>query len=119
VLYQAEFVAGARAHHNISIDYIGIWNERPWGNAEYIKKLRDALDAVGAQSTAIVGSDAVRYLPTTLLTALGDDAGLSSIVAVAGVHYACNRTVPQSFWSLKVVPLSLRQIILRCLLQCA
>ncbi len=102
VRYQADFVAGARSHHNISIDYIGIWNERPWGNADYIKKLRQALDDAGAQSTAIVGSDAVRNLPSDLVTALGDDAHLSSIVGVAGVHYACNRTAPSAFWSLKV-----------------
>ena len=77
--YQAEFVAAARSHHNISIDYIGIWNERSWGNSDHVKKLRSALDAVGAQTTAIIGSDAVRNLPSDLLTALSDDVALSSI----------------------------------------
>jgi len=102
IQYQAAFVAGARAHHNISIDYIGIWNERPWGSASYVKQLRAALDAVGAQSTVIVGSDAVRNLPDDLLTALGDDADFSSVVDVVGVHYPCNRTAPPQLWSLKV-----------------
>ncbi len=104
VRYQADFVAGARANHNISIDFIGIWNERPWGDADYAKKLRNALDAIGAQSTTIVGSDAVRNLPSDLLVALDDDAAFSSIVGIAGVHYACNRTAPPVFWSLKVAP---------------
>jgi len=102
VQYQADFIAAARTRHNISVDYIGIWNERPWGNTDYVKQLRKALDAVGAQSTTIVGSDSVRNLPPDLVTALSDDASFSSIVGIAGVHYACNRTAPPSFWSLKV-----------------
>jgi hypothetical protein len=67
-----------------------------------VKKLRKALDAIGAQSTAIVGSDAVRNLPSDLLTALSGDIALSSIVGIAGVHYACNRTAPPAFWALQV-----------------
>jgi hypothetical protein len=67
-----------------------------------VKKLRKALDDTGAQSTAIVGSDAVRNLPSDLLTALSGDITLSSIVGIAGVHYACNRTAPPAFWALKV-----------------
>ena len=102
VQYQTDFVTGARAFHNISVDYIGIWNERPWGSTDYVKKLRAALDAAGAQSTTIIGSDAVRNLPTDLLTAMLEDASFSSIVGIAGVHYACNRTVPPSFWSFQV-----------------
>jgi hypothetical protein len=102
VQYQADFIAAARVHHNISVDYIGIWNERPWGSTDYVKELRNALDAVGAQSTTIVGSDSVRNLPPDLVTALSQDASFSSIVGIAGVHYACNRTAPPSFWSLKV-----------------
>ncbi len=102
VQYQADFVAGALVHHNISVDYIGIWNERSWGDTTYVQKLRSALDAAGAQSTAIVGSDSVRNLPPDLLSALRDDAIFSSVVGIAGVHYACNRTAPPSFWSLKV-----------------
>ena len=102
VQYQADFVGAARAHYNISVDYIGIWNERPWGDTNYVKKLRNALDAVGAQYTTIIGSDAVRNVPLDLLTALSDDASFSSIVNTVGVHYACNRTLPPSFWSLKV-----------------
>ena len=42
IKYQTAFVKGARDEYNISVDYLGIWNERPWG----ILGLYDHLAAV-------------------------------------------------------------------------
>jgi hypothetical protein len=40
------FVKGAKSEYNVSIDYLGIWNERSWGNTDYVLDLRASLDAV-------------------------------------------------------------------------
>ncbi len=36
VRYITNWITGAKEVHNLTIDYIGIWNERPW-DAGYIK----------------------------------------------------------------------------------
>ena len=33
IRYQVAWVRGARDTYNITLDYLGIWNERPWGTA--------------------------------------------------------------------------------------
>jgi len=44
--YIAKWVKGAKDHHNLTIDYVGIWNERPY-DVKYIKELRRILDQFG------------------------------------------------------------------------
>jgi len=44
--YIINWVRGAKTHHDLDINYIGIWNERPF-DAEYIKTLRLMLDSSG------------------------------------------------------------------------
>ena len=46
--FTAKFLLGAQQHHGVSIDYVGVWNERAW-DANYIKTLRKVLDASGLQ----------------------------------------------------------------------
>ena len=41
--YIAKWINGAKKHHDLTIDYVGIWNERPYDVA-YIKELRRVLD---------------------------------------------------------------------------
>ena len=36
-------IKGAKQVHNLQIDYVGIWNERPY-DVKYIKVLRKVLD---------------------------------------------------------------------------
>ena len=95
--YQVQFVAGA-AHNGVSMDYIGIWNERPWGTAAYIKSLRAALDAAGFQKTQIVGSDG--RVGSDEVAAMSKDPALSAAVPILGVHYPCARTAPTQLWNL-------------------
>jgi galactosylceramidase len=52
--YQTNWVIGAHSAYNITVDYIGIWNERPWGTPAYVKALRASLDAAGFTATQIV-----------------------------------------------------------------
>lgn len=38
--YQLQFVLGARTRYRLHIDYLGLWNERSWGSAAYVRKVR-------------------------------------------------------------------------------
>ena len=97
---QTNFLKGARDAHNITVDYIGIWNERPWGNVAYVKSLRAALDAAGFQRTQIVGSDG--RIPGDQLKALEADPAFAAAEHIQGTHYPCSRDQPAPFW--EVVP---------------
>lgn len=54
--YIVRWIEGAKEVHNLTIDFIGIWNEKPY-NVTYIKTLRRTLDARGFTKTKIVASD--------------------------------------------------------------
>ena len=128
IVYQTNFVKGARDAHNLTIDYIGafwcldsppqshsvrtspivnlsfsptgIWNERPWGNVAYVKSLRSALDASGFQHTQIVGSDG--GIPSAQINFLATDPAFAAAEHIQGTHYPCSRDQPAKFW--EIVP---------------
>ena len=54
--YLVNFVLGAKQVHNLTIDYLGDWNERPYSIA-FLILLRAMLDAKGLQETRIVAPD--------------------------------------------------------------
>lgn len=54
--YVTSWVGCAKHSHNLTIDWVGIWNESPW-NPDYILELRRQLDAAGLQATRIIGGD--------------------------------------------------------------
>ena len=56
VRYHTDYLEGARDVHNITFDYLGIWNEGPWSRS-YVVDLRAALDESGFGKTRIVVPD--------------------------------------------------------------
>ena len=102
VQYQVNFVKGAAAHHNLSIDYLGIWNERPWGTTTYVKSLRAALDGAGFTGTQIVGSDG--GVAGDQVAAMQRDPAFSAAEPILGLHYPCASGVPEQVWSLPGAP---------------
>jgi galactosylceramidase len=101
IQYQVNFVHGAQTH-GIHVDFIGIWNERPWGTASYVKSLRHALDGAGFHLTQIVGSDG--SVGRDEVAAMQADPAFSAAVPILGLHYPCARTVPSSVWVLPGKP---------------
>lgn len=79
--YIVDWVRGAKEQHNLTIDWIGDWNETPvqW---EYNVRLRAALDAAGFQSVRIAASDQGDgwAAPTTNATQL-------AVLDAIGAHY--------------------------------
>jgi hypothetical protein len=54
--FHVDFVRGAKEHHNLTLDYVGVLNEASF-TSEYVVSLRAALDAAGFRTTKLVASD--------------------------------------------------------------
>nr|XP_039272955.1 galactocerebrosidase-like [Styela clava] len=82
--YIISWILGAKSEHGLSIDYIGIWNERPY-DAGYIKLLRKMLDGHSLSNVAIIAAD--ESLSSTIAQAILNDSELSNAVEIIGTHY--------------------------------
>ncbi|XP_022080635.1 galactocerebrosidase-like isoform X1 [Acanthaster planci] len=80
--YIIKWIQGAKTYHNLTIDYIGIWNERPF-DVGYIKVLRKTLDKKGLTGMQIVAADNLEFISI----AIHNDPEIAKDVAVIGVHY--------------------------------
>ena len=91
--YIADWVQCAKTAHNLTIDFVGPWNEldKPFADygIGYLKTLRSTLDSRGLQGTKLVGGDVHSWVDP-LCDALnrGEDAALKHAVAVIGKHCA-------------------------------
>ena len=79
--YHVDWLLGAKLHHNLTFDFIGIWNEAPW-TAEYILELRSQLDRAGLHATKIMAADG----DTSVIKAAQQNATLADAIGAFGVH---------------------------------
>lgn len=93
--YISRWIKGAKKHYNVTVDFIGIWNERHY-DKEYIKTLRRFLDSSGLQRVRIVAPDAPhaggndwKICPDIL-----DDPVLAAAVDTIGAHYPGTLSTP-------------------------
>jgi hypothetical protein len=87
VQYQTQWVA-CMAAQNLSIDYLGAWNERFWGGAGYVKALRAGLDAAGFSSTEIILPDGL--FDASIMASAASDAAFNASFSGIGLHYPCD-----------------------------
>lgn len=80
--YIIKWINGAKQVHNLTIDYIGIFNEHNY-NTTYIKILRKMLDSRGFSNTKIIGTDDNWQIVPDLLK----DGSLAAVVYAIGAHY--------------------------------
>jgi hypothetical protein len=86
--YVADFLVGAKIHHQLDIAYTGIWNETQF-DATYVEELSAALKQHGLH-TKIVCCDEFAgegLGQWSIVNAIGSDRPLRDAVAVVGVHY--------------------------------
>ncbi|KAK3766451.1 hypothetical protein RRG08_066150 [Elysia crispata] len=81
--YVVNWIKGAKSVYNLTIDYVGIWNERPY-NITYIKILRQTLDQNGFQNTVIIAPDDFGW---KLVTDIQKDKDLDNMIHAIGAHY--------------------------------
>jgi hypothetical protein len=88
--YITEWVKGAKDVHNLTIDWVGMWNEHweaPAVMYAYTTQLRAQLDAAGLQATRIIGPDAFSGASETLAQKIiQDPSGIGAAVDAIGVH---------------------------------
>ncbi|XP_055894841.1 galactocerebrosidase-like isoform X1 [Biomphalaria glabrata] len=80
--YIVRWVNGAKTHYNLSIDYIGIWNEKKY-DITYIKVLREMLNQRGFQNVMIIAADKKWEIAVDI----EQDPVLASSVHAIGCHY--------------------------------
>ncbi|ESO88185.1 hypothetical protein LOTGIDRAFT_206940 [Lottia gigantea] len=88
--YVVSWIQGARSKYNLTIDYIGIWNESPY-NVTYIKTLRKTLNKAGFSSTLIIASDQNGW---KIAEDMAKDQELSDAIYALGSHYPDKKSTP-------------------------
>lgn len=83
VNYYVNWIKGAKSVHNLTIDYIGGWNERGYNKAFY-ENLKSALQSNGL-STLVVGADS----DWSVADAMVSDATFKNAIDIVGAHYPC------------------------------
>ena len=86
IAYQTQWVRCIKGD-GFDVDYIGVYNERYWGGADYVTALRASLDAAGFERTRIIIPDG-GYDAGIIASALANATFNASFDGV-GLHYAC------------------------------
>ncbi len=88
--YIINYINGAKSNYNLTINYIGIWNETSY-NITWIENLKAALQAAGL-STKVVAADQGN---ANIVTDMENYPALLAAVDVVGMHYpAINGSSP-------------------------
>lgn len=90
ILYLTEWVRCAENFQNTSINWLGIWNESPWGTVSFVKALRTRLRDSGFDQTRLVLMDGGLPPATDAFwDGLRDDAAFRDSFGAVGFHYPC------------------------------
>jgi hypothetical protein len=97
VAYYVEWVKGAKAQYNVTIDYIGIKNEAGVPAPDDVVALRTGLDAAGLQHTLVVSPDTHDFGIAGQLT--NRSAPIFNAIGVIGIHepLRTTTTLPEAF----------------------
>ena len=83
ITFVLNWVRGAKTHHNLTIDYLGGWNEKP-GNPGWFVDFRKALDQAGFNKIQIVADDEFKWKAASVMATNPDYA---AAVQIIGSHY--------------------------------
>lgn len=83
VNYYIAWIKGAQSQYNLTIDYIGGWNERGY-NKQFYEAFHSAIQSNGL-STKIVGADS----GWDVADAMTSDSTFNASIDIVGVHYPC------------------------------
>lgn len=88
--YQVSWITCVREKYGFDIDYLGIWNESPWGAVWYIDGLRRELDAKNL-STKLVLLDEILGADEGFVNFFEQNATFRKLVDAVGLHYPCEK----------------------------
>ena len=82
-----------------TVDYVGAWNERSWGNPDWIVRFRGAMDNEGFNTTKIIIPDGGWDEQILVDLGAGKDKGGRFADALRGggigLHYPCDTPHPE------------------------
>jgi hypothetical protein len=84
ISYIVRWIRGAKTFHNLTIDYIGGWNENGYDKS-WFENLRSALNSNGLGTVKIVGADG----DWGVVNDLAADPTFRSAIDIVGSHYPC------------------------------
>ncbi|XP_052772660.1 galactocerebrosidase-like [Mya arenaria] len=84
--YIISWIKGASKYYNITVDYVGIWNEKYY-DKNYIKTLRAKLDKSGLTHVRIVAPDAPMVNDWKICVDILKDPVFAEAVDIVGCHY--------------------------------
>ncbi|MEO6086660.1 MAG: ricin-type beta-trefoil lectin domain protein [Umezawaea sp.] len=82
---------GCAKQHNLTMDYLGGWNERNY-NVGWYQNLRSTLNSSGYSALKIVGSDS----DWGIANDINSNPAFASAISVIGAHYPCGYRSAQS-----------------------
>ncbi len=82
---------GCAKQHNLTMDYLGGWNERGYDKTWY-ESLRSTLNSTGYSAVKIVGADS----DWSIANDIDSDPAFASAVSIIGAHYPCGYRSSQS-----------------------
>jgi hypothetical protein len=83
ITYILNWVRHAKSDHNLSIDYLGGWNERGF-NAGWYKQFRAALNQSGLRNIEVVADDSFNW---NVGPASAKDTQFAAAFEIVGMHY--------------------------------
>ncbi|XP_052227631.1 galactocerebrosidase-like [Dreissena polymorpha] len=84
--YVIKWIQGAHTHYGISVDYVGIWNEKVY-DRNYVITLRRELDRAGLHHVLVVAPDAPLINDWKICPDILKDPELAKAVNIVGCHY--------------------------------
>ncbi|KAL4231126.1 hypothetical protein ACF0H5_008709 [Mactra antiquata] len=84
--YVVKWIQGAYTYYNVTVDFVGIWNEKDY-DIVYIKTLRKELDKAGLQHVRVVAPDSPRINDWKISADILNDPELDAAVYAIGSHY--------------------------------
>lgn len=88
IVYHVSWLKCVRDTYGFDVDYIGVWNEMPWGQVWYVDELARAIAAENLK-TKLVLLDAIHNVDQGFLDRFNANATFRSLVAAVGMHYPC------------------------------
>eukprot|EP01084_Bolivina_argentea_P189280 325542_1 len=95
--YTILWIKGAEEQLNITVNYIGIWNEDSW-SASYVKLLRQMLNENNLNHVELVVADNFVNNVNPILEQIQNDSTFSSAFDIIGIHYPPSSTDTIGMW---------------------
>ncbi|KAH9500901.1 hypothetical protein Btru_069154 [Bulinus truncatus] len=90
--YVVRWISAAKRVYNLTIDFIGVWNERDY-NIDYVKTLRNLLNSRGFQNVLIIASDNNWDIAKDIVK----DSEFSNAIHALGAHYPGTWSSPDAY----------------------